>query len=194
MSRWIMATIIWIVLQLFGFGLLLEYKRTPGSVGIGGQLCSSETDGLPRLYLFLMPNCPCSAASLDALDRLITRYPHEFTTRVVLSDHRRETVADWGYPLKARAASLPDTQVTPMSREMAVSFGVQTSGHVLFFDRTGKLLFSGGMTDSRGHFGDSISSQQLEVCVQGKIDRLVRTNVYGCLFEGSFYSSSGSRE
>jgi len=34
-------------------------------------------------------------------------------------------------------------------------FGAETSGHTLLFDSGGRLLLSGGITDSRGHAGDN---------------------------------------
>jgi hypothetical protein len=54
------------------------------------------------------------------------------------------------------AAAIPGVTVRadPEGRE-AQRFGAVTSGHVLLYDRAGQLLFTGGITGSRGHEGDN---------------------------------------
>jgi hypothetical protein len=43
----------------------------------------------------------------------------------------------------------------------AERFGAVTSGAVMLFDTTGKRLFAGGITTSRGHEGDSAGGVML---------------------------------
>jgi hypothetical protein len=59
-------------------------------------------------------------------------------------------------------------------------FGVETSGHTLLFARDGRLLFSGGITESRGHAGDNAGQRAIESLLYNP--RPVRTNsfVFGC--------------
>jgi len=47
------------------------------------------------------------------------------------------------------------TIVTDADGAEANRFGAETSGHTLLFDFGRRLLFSGGITDSRGHTGDN---------------------------------------
>jgi hypothetical protein len=79
------------------------------------------------------------------------------------------------------AAALPGVTVLRDDEGIeARRFGVETSGQTLLYDRRGTLVFSGGITGSRGHAGDNAGEAAL-------IDRLVRStadhgssNVFGC--------------
>jgi hypothetical protein len=64
----------------------------------------------------------------------------------------------------------------------AKRFGVATSGHVLLFDRAGRLLFSGGITPARGHEGDSLGRDALIERLAGTrtISGPATSPVFGC--------------
>jgi hypothetical protein len=68
----------------------------------------------------------------------------------------------------------------------AARFGATTSGHVLLYDRGGRLRFSGGITASRGHVGDNAGrAALLGLLIHGETER-ERTPVFGCpLFPGA---------
>jgi hypothetical protein len=63
----------------------------------------------------------------------------------------------WGWsPVQADLAALPDLRVyQDRGGAEARRFGVATSGHVLVYDVSGLLVFSGGITAARGHGGDN---------------------------------------
>jgi hypothetical protein len=81
----------------------------------------------------------------------------------------------------------------------AARFGAATSGQVLVYGRDGALVFSGGITAARGHFGDNEGSKAIahfvadprpaaEVRERSPADasagNLARTPVFGCpIFE-----------
>ena len=68
--------------------------------------------------------------------------------------------------------------------EEARRFGVAASGHVLVFSPDGRRLFSGGITPSRGHEGDSDGKAMILAAVNGN-DEGTSAAVYGCsLFQG----------
>ena len=68
----------------------------------------------------------------------------------------------------------------------AKRFGVTTSGHCLLFDRSGRRLFSGGVTISRGHEGQSIARLNLDRLLRGERFECQEYPVFGCpLFENS---------
>ena len=68
----------------------------------------------------------------------------------------------------------------------AQHFGVYTSGETLLYDSRGSLIFSGGITGSRGHAGDNAGEQALiSLLTRGEARERV-TSVFGCpLFASS---------
>ncbi len=59
-------------------------------------------------------------------------------------------------------------------------FGVKGSGHVLLYQPSGRLVFSGGITPSRGHEGDNPGrAAVISLVLQGR-SPVNRTPVYGC--------------
>jgi len=65
---------------------------------------------------------------------------------------------------------------------------VTTSGHVLYFGPQMSLLYTGGVTASRGHIGDSLGKFELLKRIkatshQGKYI----SDVYGCGFGGKVW-------
>ena len=60
-------------------------------------------------------------------------------------------------------------------------FGARTSGHVCLYAADGRLLFSGGVTDSRGHAGDGVGADAVVALVGGGTAGTERTLVFGCL-------------
>jgi hypothetical protein len=89
---------------------------------------------------------------------------------------------DWDdTELRRSAAAIPGvTVLTDENGTEAARFGAETSGHTLVFDRNGTLLFSGGITASRGHAGENAGeSAVLAALTQQRIMR-DRTPVYGC--------------
>jgi hypothetical protein len=64
--------------------------------------------------------------------------------------------------LERSAAAIPGVTVLPVFEGIeARRFGAKTSGHTLLFDRNGRRLFSGGITQSRGHDGENAGDAQL---------------------------------
>jgi hypothetical protein len=67
----------------------------------------------------------------------------------------------------------------PEGRE-AQRFGAATSGHTFIYDKNGKLLFSGGLTGSRGHEGDNIGRRTAIDCLTSTQTKQNKTSVFGC--------------
>ena len=85
------------------------------------------------------------------------------------------------------AASIPG--VTVMTDENGIEasrFRSKTSGQVMLYDVNGKLAFSGGITNSRGHSGDNEGrSAILSLLTTGTVTNR-EAPVFGCpLFEAS---------
>jgi len=83
--------------------------------------------------------------------------------------------------LLKRATALPNVTVLrdDEGRE-AKRFGVETSGQTLLYDANGRLVFSGGITGSRGHAGENAGELALIALLNdGHADR-GNANVFGC--------------
>jgi hypothetical protein len=87
------------------------------------------------------------------------------------------------------AAAIPGVLVVAdVDGAEARRFGAETSGQSLLFAADGRLLFAGGMTESRGHSGDNDGrSTLMSLVLTGSITaQPAHTPVYGCpLFDES---------
>lgn len=79
--------------------------------------------------------------------------------------------------------------------EAARRFGAATSGQALLYAIDGRLLFSGGITESRGHEGDNAGRSAIAALVLGaKTATPAASPVYGCpLFNGLPLAGSSER-
>jgi hypothetical protein len=59
-------------------------------------------------------------------------------------------------------------------------FGARTSGQVLIFDKDRRLLFSGGITESRAHEGDNTNLERAVAAMRSHASKVALTPVYGC--------------
>ena len=85
-----------------------------------------------------------------------------------------------------RAAALPNVTVLRDDDGVeAQRFGVETSGQTLLYNARGEVIFSGGITGSRGHEGDNASAAALVTLLKHGAHEATRTSVFGCpLFAG----------
>jgi hypothetical protein len=145
--------------------------------------------GLPSLVLFAHPHCPCTRATLGELARLMTECRGKLTTTVVL-------VRPAGLPdgwertdLWNGAAAIPGVSVVTDDKGIeSQRFGALTSGQALLYSSDGRLLFAGGITQSRGHQGDNAGESAIAALVLGggRLAKCASTPVYGCpLFDES---------
>jgi hypothetical protein len=59
-------------------------------------------------------------------------------------------------------------------------FGAETSGHTLLYGTDGRLLFSGGLTASRGHAGENVGESAIIALVNHQTPLRSQTLVFGC--------------
>jgi hypothetical protein len=84
--------------------------------------------------------------------------------------------------LRARQLSGVEVRIDRASYE-ARQFGSATSGQVLLYDRAGRLLFSGGITGSRGHEGDNLGRARVTALIRGAAPDRPVSPVFGCALE-----------
>lgn len=182
--------VVWALLLAAGAGALSRYEFK-GSVpaGLADQWPDNPVVRLdterPTLLMFLHPRCPCSAASIAQLDRVLTRYPGRFRVCVLIArpagvpEHWEE-----GANLEA-ARRLPDsTLLLDQDGAIAQRYGAVYSGTVQAFGREGNRLFTGGITASRGHEGESLGSLSLLDIGAGETPSVAEMPVFGCPLMG----------
>jgi hypothetical protein len=152
---------------------------------------------LPKLVLLIHPKCPCSRATIGELARLMAQCNGKLLVTVLML-RPENAVAGWEKTdLWRDAAAIPGVKVVAdEGGEQARRFGAVTSGQALLYGADGRLLFSGGITESRGHSGDNAGRDVILGLVLGSqrpdATRTLSTPVYGCpLFDDA---AAGSHE
>lgn len=169
---------------------LVRYQMTPSASAAANLAVPRQWPACPdisrqpghfTLVMALHPKCPCSRASVHELEELIAR-----------TDGRLKTVVMFVMPAGAPAGWLDtdlftQTQRIPRVRVMvdrdgadAARFGATISGQVALYDVQGKLQFTGGITDGRGHEGDNPGFDAILELVREHKSSVVATPVYGC--------------
>jgi hypothetical protein len=173
-----------------GWRILLNYETTPGQVGFvpnswpAASQLSRSTDR-PTLVMIAHPRCPCSQASVEELARIMARLQDKLTAYVVLL--KPERGSGWeNTELERSAAAIPGVSVlSDVGGVEARRFGAETSGHTFLFDRDGHLIFSGGITQSRGHRGDNVGESSIVSRVNNQPIQRAATFVFGCALGNS---------
>jgi hypothetical protein len=179
------ALALWLGAVLGGFYLLLEYKATPGEVtGAPARwprgTAATRAEGRPTLVMFAHPHCPCTRASVAELERLVGRFP-QLSARVFFLKPE-DLPGGWEQTdLWRTASAIPGAQaIRDDEGQEAGRFGAMTSGFTAVYDANGDLMFSGGLTSSRGHEGDSFGVRRItSLLTTGTADRR-DSPVFGC--------------
>lgn len=182
---WIFA-VGWLVLVLAGSAWLWRHSLTPGAeAGAAPEVWPAGLErntAKPTLVMFAHPKCPCTRASVGELAVLMARCQGKVDARVVFYQPK-EMPADWvRSDTWQSAAAIPGVTVqADEDGRMAEKFHAGTSGQVVLYGTDGRLLFSGGITEARGHSGDNDGRSALvELIEDGKAKHAVRTPVFGC--------------
>jgi hypothetical protein len=177
--------IAWTAGVAFGLRSLFHYENAPGRVGAlptswPATQIERATDR-PTLVMLAHPHCPCTEASVGELAQIMARLQGKITA-YVLFVKPKEMGTDWeATTLRRDAEAIPGVKVVfdPDGVE-AQRFGAETSGHTLLFGADGALLFSGGITASRGHAGENAGESAIVAIVNNKTPARSQTLVFGC--------------
>ena len=175
---------VWACAVVFGSITLWDYGARPGAPGHPPERWPADLARDPRRHtvvLFGHPRCPCTLASAEELLRL-----------QALCGDRIEVLAYLIRPLGCEpgwersrlwetleAAPGVDVRVDSGGR-LAWRMGIATSGDVALYDPAGRLVFSGGITDSRGHAGSNLGRNTVVAHVLGDQPDTHTTPVFGC--------------
>ena len=175
---------LWCVALTVGAHALWRYSATPGEAGPAPERWPADAPFQPRpgratLVMLAHPHCPCTRASLVELTQLAARGGADAWVLFVRPEGAEagwEHSSSWG-----TAAEIPGAHVlVDANGETARAFGARTSGYVLFYDATGVLRFSGGITASRGQQGPSFGSEAILAVLRGEGAGPSRALTYGC--------------
>jgi hypothetical protein len=181
--------LLWATAVVFGLVQLWRYENAPG-IAASAPATWPDNDSIPRprhrptLVVLIHPQCSCSRATLSELERLQARLQREVDTYVLMLSPA--TKRDWTRsPLWQRAAAIQGiTVVADGDGRQAARFGGYTSGQALLYDTAGMLVFSGGITASRGHEGDNAGRTAIEQLVAHASADRSSTFVFGCALFG----------
>jgi hypothetical protein len=185
-SRGLLVVVcLWFCLIGLGFGLLARYTNTPGVEVAAPALWPVESPlaksgGSPMLVMFAHPRCPCSRASVAELAELMAACGDRVTARVLFYKPR-DSAENWARGDTWKSALLiPGVMVTEDEDGVEANrFGAETSGSVVLYDPTGRLLFSGGVTATRGEQGANDGCRAILALLE-KTPAPERTPVFGC--------------
>jgi hypothetical protein len=182
-----LVPLLWLTAIVVGLGALQEYKSRPGGTGhtpvaLPETVPGVEGEARARLLMFVHPKCPCSKASVGELAEIATRESGKVAVDVVFVKPSGAN-EDWSKTaLREQAAAIPGARLIDDDGTLARRLGAETSGYVVLYDADGKLLFSGGITRSRGHEGDNSGRQAICALLNGSSDGFTgaKTPVFGC--------------
>jgi hypothetical protein len=187
-SAWLLAGgCIWLAGVAAGFHQLWLYSGTPGAAAAPSSIDWPPESRIersrvaPTLVMFLHPHCPCSFASMNELDRILTDLGGTLAAHAIVVRPRgvpegweRGRIFDRARELKGVSVEIDEGGVE------AHRFGAETSGYVLLYDSSGRLVFRGGITAARGHEGENVGSERIvSLARTGHADK-GEAAVFGC--------------
>ena len=140
-----------------------------------------RSPGRATLVMLVHPQCPCSRASIAELAVLMTHLQGRLSAHVLFLQPA-SLPDDWTQTdLWESAAAIPGVEaIRDADGVEARRFDAATSGQVVLYDTTGKLLFSGGITPARGHSGGNSGRDAILALLGGSPSEWSETPVFGC--------------
>ena len=185
------ACVIWFISVITGMFSLWAYSQRDGGFGELAEQWPNDSRLTPepdkgqqqlkkQLIMFVHPQCPCSRASLGELAVLMRHSQGRVLARVLFVSPQGQS-SEWVRSgLWAQAERIPHVIVEIDHQGVeAGRFGAVISGATLLYDASGHLLFHGGITAARGHFGDNVGRLAIQKFVNGS-DATAETPVFGC--------------
>jgi hypothetical protein len=172
----------WGGLLAAGFGLLMLYEAT---AAIGGKLPAVVDSQFANwdhasLVLALHPHCPCSRATVQQLEKILSRAPVSAELTVLVFKPKDEPDS-WIESSTVSSLKKFQTKLIVDGDGMkAQRLGLNASGQVQVYSASGALLYNGGITAGRGHGGDNIGAQTVLELLRGERVDAQSAPVFGC--------------
>lgn len=188
------AKLLWLAYAaaaMVGFGLLWAHEYEAGYTSIAPAERPlfegfEPTPGHALIAMSVHPKCPCTARALETLERLWLRRdpsaPVDLAIFLTIPEGKDPSFARG--KTARRALSIPGARVIlDPDGALARKLAAVASGQVAAYRPDGTLAFSGGLTVTRSHGGDSAGVAIVEALLHNRIPRLgdaTITPVYGC--------------
>lgn len=193
---------IWALLLGFAYFALIAYSTERGEqvkiTKMDWPTASRLEHDSNRLTLvtFIHPHCPCSRASLNELCKIMSRAHKNINCQIVFLKPEQFESGWEKTDLWQTACTIPGAScLVDSNGNEAQNFSARTSGQTFLYDNKGKLVFSGGITGSRGHEGDNPGQIAIEDLAMKKKAGNSCSPVFGCpLFDNGSKVKSGSIE
>jgi len=189
----------WMLAVGMGLSILYNYENAPGMMKPAPRQwpISSKIQrepGRAALVMLAHPHCSCTRASIGELALIMARAQDSMKAYVLFIKPAGFS-ADWvKTDLWNTAKAIPGVTVIEDSEgKEARMFHAETSGQALLYDDTGRLLFSGGITGSRGHYGDNAGRSAIVSLLSKGIADRNETFVFGCSLFGSHSKNDSGR-
>jgi hypothetical protein len=179
---------LWLALLAVGLRFMMNYERTPGATGEVPSAWPTASALKPAtdratLLLFAHPRCPCTRATIGELAKVMAHTQKTLRACVIFFQPPNTDRAWTDTDLQESAAAIPGvTVLRDRNGVEAKRFGAETSGHALLFAADGRLLFSGGITASRGHAGENAGESAIVSIANGHGTPRRTSLVFGCSF------------
>jgi hypothetical protein len=170
-----------------GMGMLWRYSLTPGVAGAPPAVWPTQSRlarraGALTLVMLIHPHCSCSRASLEELATLMAQADGQLDANVIFLDPPGFDGSWTKTDLWQSAMAIRRVSATVDHGREARLFRAATSGQTMVYGGDGRLLFSGGITAARGHYGDNAGTQAIAALLERPVAQSGggRTAVYGC--------------
>jgi hypothetical protein len=180
------GTSSWLLAISLGLWILWGYENTSGKAAQPPQQWPADSriqraQGRATLVLLAHPHCPCTRATIEELASIMAHSQGRLNAYVLFlkpagfSENWEKT------DLWRSAASIPGvTAIVDDQGDEANRFHAATSGQTVLYNAAGILLFSGGITGSRGHSGDNAGQAAIVSLVTSGASDRTETSVFGC--------------
>jgi hypothetical protein len=173
-ALWVAAFACWVTAMAAGFHQAMRWEFTPGKSASGAETQNRAGAG-PRLVVCLHSQCPCSLATVENLSKLDRESRRKLAIAFVLTGPNVRSA-----PILKKVSQFSDADIRFAAEgEILARYGARTSGQALLYDSSGRLVFQGGLTDSRGTPGDSAGVRAITDTLAGR-KCIASAPVYGC--------------
>lgn len=172
--------LLWVVAVGLGSVRFMAYAGKPGRQPPSQKVVSARGDRY-SLVMFVHPDCPCSRASLAELGHLARMESDLLSISVQFVEVAGAARGSERGDLWAQARAIPGAVVSvDRGGWRAKEYGARVSGFTLLYGPDGHLLFQGGITQARGHEGDSVGRASILAHLRERPAPARAAQVFGC--------------
>ena len=143
-------------------------------------IARSKSLNSKTLILFYHPHCVCTRATVHNLQS-VTAATNKHLNSIAIAYQPVISDPRWIHSSTSRDLKKAGFRVfADLDGKCCRELGVYTSGHVLVYDEQGKLVFNGGVTQSRGHEGSCNACDDLVKSIENADENIFVWPVFGC--------------